>query len=86
MAVESTAAKTAVSLFAGAGGLDLGVEAAGFRVIFAVENNETAVETLNRNRADHFPEMPLCEPLDITMLEPARELKRLGLRPEAQGP
>lgn len=39
----------AISLFAGAGGLDLGVEAAGFRVAAAVECNDDAADTMEKN-------------------------------------
>ncbi len=39
----------AISLFSGAGGLDLGVEAAGFRVAAAVEHDADAVLTMEKN-------------------------------------
>ncbi|MGW5005938.1 DNA cytosine methyltransferase [Streptomyces parvulus] len=39
----------AISLFSGAGGLDLGVEAAGFAVRAAVERNKDAVLTMEKN-------------------------------------
>jgi DNA (cytosine-5)-methyltransferase 1 len=39
----------AISLFSGAGGLDLGVEAAGFEVAAAVEVNEDAADTMEKN-------------------------------------
>ena len=39
----------AISLFAGAGGLDIGVDAAGFRTICAVEHDPHCVSTLLRN-------------------------------------
>ena len=43
---------TVLSLFTGAMGLDLGLEAAGFRVIGAVDSNPRAVRTITRNRPD----------------------------------
>jgi DNA (cytosine-5)-methyltransferase 1 len=39
----------AISLFSGAGGLDLGVEAAGFHVAAAVEMNDDAADTMEKN-------------------------------------
>lgn len=39
-----------ISLFTGAGGLDLGFEAAGFETAVAVEMDDRCVETLRRNR------------------------------------
>ncbi len=41
---------TVISLFTGAGGLDLGFEAAGFETRVAVEKDDTAVATLKANR------------------------------------
>ncbi|MDA9398929.1 DNA cytosine methyltransferase [Bradyrhizobium sp. CCBAU 45389] len=41
---------TAISLYTGAGGLDYGFEAAGFRTAVAVEMDERCVETLRANR------------------------------------
>src|SRR6266536_2147827 len=75
-----TSPLTAFSLFAGAGGLDLGVEEAGYRVLYAVENDPVAVETLNRNRARFFPHLPETQPLDITALEPRQLMKEIGVR------
>jgi DNA (cytosine-5)-methyltransferase 1 len=69
----------ACSLFAGAGGLDIGVESAGYRVVYAVENDPYAVQTLNRNRAAFFPKLPEVRPLDITALDPQRAIKEIGL-------
>ena len=41
----------ALSLFSGAGGLDLGVEGAGFEVAAAVEVNDDAADTMEKNFA-----------------------------------
>lgn len=49
--------RSAISLFSGAGGLDLGVEQAGFSVRAAVEHDETACQSLRGN----FPEMTVLE-------------------------
>lgn len=73
-------ALTAFSLFAGAGGLDIGVEQAGFDVLFAIENDEVAVETLNVNRKRFFKKMAPAEPLDITETKPRSIMRKLGLR------
>jgi DNA (cytosine-5)-methyltransferase 1 len=71
----------AFSLFAGAGGLDLGVEAAGYRVVGVVEYDQTAVETVNRNRHRFFPKLGLLEPVDITKAEPAALMAGLRIEP-----
>jgi DNA (cytosine-5)-methyltransferase 1 len=40
----------AISLFSGQGGLDIGIENAGYEVLCAIENNKFACETLRQNR------------------------------------
>lgn len=60
-------APSLVSLFSGAGGLDLGLERAGFEVRLCVEVDERCRETLRRNK----PTWRLSEPGDIHHLEPA---------------
>jgi DNA (cytosine-5)-methyltransferase 1 len=71
----------AISLFSGAGGLDLGVEAAAYRVVAAVEYDERALVTLNANRTRFFPGLrDEVEPLDITKLDPKSVMKAAGLR------
>jgi DNA (cytosine-5)-methyltransferase 1 len=48
---------SAISLFSGAGGLDLGVEAAGFATVAAVEWDEDAADTMEKNAHGFFPSM-----------------------------
>jgi DNA (cytosine-5)-methyltransferase 1 len=69
----------AFSLFAGAGGLDLGVESAGFHVIAAVENDLNAIATLNANRQSQFTSLTEVEPVDITVADPRDFMRALGL-------
>ena len=45
---------SAISLFSGAGGLDLGVEQAGFRTVVAVEWDADAADTMEKNAGTHF--------------------------------
>jgi DNA (cytosine-5)-methyltransferase 1 len=69
--------RTVLSLFSGAGGLDVGLEAAGFAHLLCVESDEFARATLRRNR----PRWRLSEPGDIHALSAAGALKQAGLRP-----
>ena len=38
-----------VSLFSGGGGLDLGFQSAGFQIIWAIDNNQNAVDSYKEN-------------------------------------
>lgn len=69
---------TVLSLFSGAGGLDLGLEAAGFETRLCVEIDSTAQATLKRNR----PAWRLAEPGDIHQQTPQSLLTNAGLRPK----
>ncbi len=66
-----------ISLFSGAGGLDLGLEAAGFKTRLCVEIDEDARATLKLNR----PGWPLSQPGDIHELNPVQVLAQAGLKP-----
>jgi len=71
--------RTAISLFSGAGGLDLGAEAAGFRTRAAVESNEVARSTMLANKDEYFPsisEESLFE--DVLTIEPGTLLEHAG--------
>lgn len=67
---------TAISLFSGAMGLDLGLENAGFEVLACVENDKFCVETIKENR----PELKLY-PEDINLVDPLKILNDLKLKP-----
>ena len=53
-----------VSLFAGAGGLDVGFTQAGFETVWANDLNTDACATFERN---HQPDVIRCGPLGITV-------------------
>jgi len=64
----------ALSLFSGAGGLDLGVEAAGFRTVAAVEINDDAADTMEKNFSCLASPVIRQSILEVT----TRELLRAG--------
>lgn len=82
--------RTAIDLFAGAGGFSLGVKKAGFKLVLAVENDKYACDTYHRNHKDTFL---LCDDIknvtgnrifSITKLK-KRELDFLFGGPPCQG-
>lgn len=72
----------AISLFSGAGGLDLGVEAAGYRVAAAVEHDRDAALTMEKNF--HHLGSPVIRK-DILNVPTREILEHAGLR-EGQRP
>lgn len=66
---------TAISLFTGAGGLDYGFEAAGFRTTVALEIDERCIRTLRHNR-----DWPLIS-RDIAQVSSAELLAKAELEP-----
>lgn len=48
---------TVISLFSGAGGLDLGVEQAGFQTVAAVEWDDDAADSMLKNSDKYFPNL-----------------------------
>jgi len=68
---EAVTVGSAISLFSGAGGLDLGIEAAGFRTVAAVEWDDDAADTMEKNGPTFFPAL--------------REVIRADLYPLAAG-
>lgn len=68
---------TLLSAFTGAGGLDLGFELAGFRVIGCIEFDRDAARTIKLNRK-HWR---LLEPGDINQLAPQLSLAEMSLEP-----
>lgn len=69
--------RSLVSLFTGAGGLDLGLESAGFDVRLCIENDPTCQATLQRNR----PHWRLAGPADIFKLQPKEILRQAKIKP-----
>lgn len=65
-----------LSLFTGAGGLDLGLEAAGFEIAGCVEFDGDARSTLSKNR----PSWGVATPGNIHEHEPGELLKSFGLK------
>ena len=69
----------AIDLFAGAGGISLGVEGAGYTTLFAIDNDPIAVSTLNLNAGRFFPELLPVNPQDITQVDPYHAMRLVGI-------
>jgi DNA (cytosine-5)-methyltransferase 1 len=67
---------TVVSLFTGAGGLDLGLEAAGFEVVASIERDPTARTTIVQNR----PRWNLLDTGDVLEVAKGASPRDFGLR------
>ena len=68
----------AVSLFSGAGGMDIGVDRAGFHTVCAVEIDRHCVDTLAANQSADKPKEIVHA--DIREVNPAALMRKLGLR------
>jgi len=68
----------AIELFAGAGGMALGLQQAGLDVVAAVEIDKWCCSTLAANKAKAFPNMKIIQE-DITTLSGDYLLKQVGL-------
>jgi DNA (cytosine-5)-methyltransferase 1 len=53
-AKKQTKPLTVVSLFSGAGGIDLGLAQAGLEIVWAIDNDPDCVETYKKNISDHI--------------------------------
>lgn len=72
--------KTVISLFSGAGGMDIGFENAGFRTAVAVELDTSCCDTLRTN----FPTLPVIQG-DISNISSAEILRAANLKPRECG-
>jgi DNA (cytosine-5)-methyltransferase 1 len=67
---------TAIESFAGAGGLSLGLQSAGFDVRFAFDNNEWAVDTYNNYIPGNH-----CKVIDANLISGSELLREAGISP-----
>ncbi len=72
--------RVAVSLFSGAGGMDVGVGQAGFTILADVEVDPNCCETLRHATADGKNGPLVCEE-DIRKVEPAQLLEMVSRKP-----
>lgn len=67
-----------VSLFSGAGGLDLGLEYAGWTCLYAADNEPSAVKSLQRNQESGFAPQATIEVADVRKLSGKEILGKAG--------
>src|SRR3954463_13453853 len=77
----SRARPTALSLYTGAGGFDLGLEAAGFEIVGCVEKHPDARATIEESTNWPLIGEPAASPGDIQQLEPSEILAAFDLKP-----
>lgn len=73
---DSAVRPTCLSAFSGLGGMDLGLEAAGFRHVGLIEWDDSARRSLKANRGDAWP---LLEPGDIEIVAATLAPSEVGL-------
>ncbi len=71
---------TAISLFSGGGGLDIGFHQAGFRTLACIEIDEEACKTLEANRDQYFPDATIIN-ADVSKLSVDELMKKCNLSP-----
>lgn len=71
---------TALSLFTGAGGMDIGVSEAGFHVLASIEIDPHCCSTL-RAASVRKPHKPLVIEADIRTINPKQLMQQIGLHP-----
>lgn len=69
-----------LSLFAGAGGLDLGLERAGWHCLYAADSDADAVNTLRANQSFEFASGAILDHADVRELTGREILRRVGRR------
>ncbi|MGH3088000.1 MAG: DNA cytosine methyltransferase [Rubrobacteraceae bacterium] len=72
--------RVALSLFSGAGGLDIGVSQAGFEILACLEVDPYCCETLRASTSRYNPATRVIE-ADIRKVEPPNLMSELGLDP-----